>query len=140
VVGRRIVQRPPDWNKLLAYPKAQLTEEEQAFIDGPTKELCAMVSDWQIGQTMDLPPEAWAFIKENGFFALIIPKWRQGILGPCPLPSGDETGLPQRRPRFHRDGPQLPRPGRTVAALRHRRTTQSLLATPGAAKTSPALP
>jgi len=23
---------------------------------------------------MDLPPEAWAYIKENGFFALIIPK------------------------------------------------------------------
>ncbi|WP_419735411.1 acyl-CoA dehydrogenase [Pseudomonas sp. COR18] len=64
----------PDWNKLLAYPKAQLTEEEQAFIDGPTEELCAMVSDWQIGQDMDLPPQAWAHIKEHGFFALIIPK------------------------------------------------------------------
>ena len=37
----------PDWNQLLAYPKVQLTEEEQAFIDGPTEELCAMVSDWR---------------------------------------------------------------------------------------------
>ncbi|MBX8589080.1 acyl-CoA dehydrogenase [Pseudomonas cichorii] len=64
----------PDWDKLLAYPKARLTEEEQAFIDGPTEELCAMVSDWEIGQAMDLPPEAWAHIKEHGFFALIIPK------------------------------------------------------------------
>ncbi|WP_095143755.1 acyl-CoA dehydrogenase [Pseudomonas sp. Irchel s3b6] len=64
----------PDWNKLLAYPKAQLSEEEQAFIDGPTEALCAMVSDWRIGQTMDLPTEAWAHIKQNGFFALIIPK------------------------------------------------------------------
>ena len=64
----------PDWNKLLAYPKAQLSDEEQAFLDGPTEELCAMVSDWQIGQTMDLPAEAWAHIKANGFFALIIPR------------------------------------------------------------------
>lgn len=64
----------PDWDKLLAYPKAQLTEEEQAFIDGPTEELCAMVSDWEIGQAMDLPPEAWEHIKTHGFFALIIPK------------------------------------------------------------------
>lgn len=64
----------PDWNMLLAYPKVKLTEEEQAFLDGPTEELCAMVSDWQIGQAMDLPPEAWAHIKEHGFFALIIPK------------------------------------------------------------------
>ncbi|MGA4814688.1 hypothetical protein ACPA9J_01810 [Pseudomonas aeruginosa] len=45
--------KPPD------YPAAQLTEEEQAFVDGPTEELCAMVSDWDIGQRMDLPEEAW---------------------------------------------------------------------------------
>ncbi|WP_434653227.1 acyl-CoA dehydrogenase [Pseudomonas sp. R3-56] len=64
----------PDWDMLLAYPKVKLTDEEQAFLDGPTEELCAMVSDWQIGQAMDLPPEAWAHIKEHGFFALIIPK------------------------------------------------------------------
>jgi len=64
----------PKWDTLLAYPKAQLTEEEQAFIDGPTEALCAMVSDWQIGQQMDLPVEAWAHIKQHGFFALIIPK------------------------------------------------------------------
>ncbi|QJQ19768.1 acyl-CoA dehydrogenase [Pseudomonas sp. SK] len=64
----------PDWRTLLAYPAPQLTEEEQAFLDGPTEQLCAMVSDWQIGQDMDLPPEAWAHIKQHGFFALIIPK------------------------------------------------------------------
>lgn len=64
----------PDWNKLLDYPRPALTAEEQAFIDGPTEELCAMVSDWDIGQRMDLPPEAWEHIKANGFFALIIPK------------------------------------------------------------------
>lgn len=64
----------PDWDKLLAYPKATLTAEEQAFIDGPTEELCAMVSEWQIGQRMDLPPAAWEHIKQHGFFALIIPK------------------------------------------------------------------
>ncbi|MEX6503283.1 acyl-CoA dehydrogenase [Pseudomonas zhanjiangensis] len=64
----------PDWYKLLAYPKAQLSDEEQAFLDGPTEELCAMVSDWQIGQQLDLPAKAWEHIKEHGFFALIIPK------------------------------------------------------------------
>ncbi|WP_442113134.1 acyl-CoA dehydrogenase [Pseudomonas sp. NUPR-001] len=64
----------PNWNTLLGYSKAELTEEEQAFIDGPTEALCAMVSDWQIGQQLDLPPAAWEHIKSNGFFALIIPK------------------------------------------------------------------
>ncbi|QKE63561.1 acyl-CoA dehydrogenase [Aquipseudomonas campi] len=64
----------PDWQTLLDYPKAELSEEEQAFIDGPTEQLCAMVSDWQIGQQLDLPEQAWQHIKEQGFFALIIPK------------------------------------------------------------------
>ncbi|MCW3150396.1 acyl-CoA dehydrogenase [Stutzerimonas stutzeri] len=64
----------PDWNVLLDYPAARLTEEEQAFLDGPTETLCAMVSEWDIAQRLDLPPEAWDYIKEQGFFALIIPK------------------------------------------------------------------
>ncbi|WPC03575.1 acyl-CoA dehydrogenase [Pseudomonas benzenivorans] len=64
----------PNWNKLLDYPRPRLSEEEQAFIDGPTEELCALVSDWQIGQQMDLPAKAWEHIKRHGFFALIIPK------------------------------------------------------------------
>ena len=64
----------PAWNTLLDYPAPKLTDEEQAFIDGPSEQLCAMVSDWQIGQDLDLPAEAWQFIKEHGFFALIIPK------------------------------------------------------------------
>ena len=65
----------PDWNKLLAYPKPQLSEEEQAFLDGPVEQLCEMLDEWQITHDLkDLPPEIWQFIKENGFFGLIIPK------------------------------------------------------------------
>lgn len=64
----------PNWDTLLGYPKATLTVEEQAFIDGPTETLCAMVNDWEVGQRLDLPQEAWDYIKAEGFFALIIPK------------------------------------------------------------------
>ena len=96
VVGWRVFSGRPDWQKLLDYPKAQLTEEEQAFVDGPTEELCAMVSDWDIGQRMDLPEEAWAFIKQHGFFGLIIPKGvrRQGLLRLRPLAGSDEARHP----------------------------------------------
>ncbi len=41
-----------------------------------------MVSDWDIGQRMDLPEEAWAFIKQHGFFGLIIPKEYGGRASP----------------------------------------------------------
>lgn len=65
----------PNWNKLLSHPTAELTEEEQRFIDGPVETLCAMLNDWDITHNrIDLPPEVWNFIKENGFFGLIIPK------------------------------------------------------------------
>ncbi|PTN12696.1 acyl-CoA dehydrogenase [Nitrosomonas aestuarii] len=65
----------PDWNKLLAYPKPQLSDEEQTFLDGPVEQLCEMLDEWQIThELIDLPPEVWQFIKDNGFFGLIIPK------------------------------------------------------------------
>ena len=70
----------PDWNKLLAYPKPSLTVEEQAFIDGPLEQLCAMLNDWQITHELhDLPPHVWQFIKDQGFFGMIIPKQYGGL-------------------------------------------------------------
>lgn len=65
----------PDWQKLLNYPKPELTADEQAFIDGPVDQLCQMLDDWDITHNRaDLPPEVWQFLKDEGFFGLIIPK------------------------------------------------------------------
>ena len=64
----------PDWNLLLGYPQPRLSAEEQAFLDGPVETLCAMVSDWDIAQRLDLPAAAWDYIRAEGFLALIIPK------------------------------------------------------------------
>ena len=70
----------PDWNKLHSYPKPRLTEEEQAFIDGPVEEACRMANDFQITHELaDLPPELWAYLKEHRFFAMIIKKEYGGL-------------------------------------------------------------
>jgi acyl-CoA dehydrogenase len=70
----------PDWNKLLAYPAPRLSAEEQAFLDGPTETLCAMLDDWKIShELLDLPPEAWQYIRDNGFLGMIIPKRYGGL-------------------------------------------------------------
>ena len=65
----------PDWSKFNAYPYPTLSTEEQSFLDHEVEHLCQMLNDWDIHhQLKDLPPEAWTYIRENGFLGLIIPK------------------------------------------------------------------
>jgi len=70
----------PEWDKLMSYPAPRLSEEEQAFIDGPCEELCRMIDDWTINHEIgDMPKEVWDFIIEKKFFAMIIPKRYGGL-------------------------------------------------------------
>jgi acyl-CoA dehydrogenase len=70
----------PDWAKLLAIPQATLTADEQAFLEGPVNELCAMLDDWKINwELRDLPVEVWDFVKQHRFFGMIIPKEFGGL-------------------------------------------------------------
>jgi acyl-CoA dehydrogenase len=70
----------PDWSRLLNTRPAQLSADEQAFLDGPCEMLCAMVDDFDVThRRADLPPEAWDFIKRERFFAMIIPKRYGGL-------------------------------------------------------------
>ncbi len=70
----------PDWHKLMSAKVPTLTAEEQAFLDGPCEELCAMLDDWDITHVRaDLPPEVWSFIKSKGFFGMIIPRRYGGL-------------------------------------------------------------
>ncbi|MGB9152939.1 MAG: acyl-CoA dehydrogenase [Alphaproteobacteria bacterium] len=64
----------PDWSKLFELKKPQLTEEELAFLDGPVEELCKMLNKSDIEQANDIPEEAWAFLKKQGFMGLELPK------------------------------------------------------------------
>jgi acyl-CoA dehydrogenase len=70
----------PNWNELLRTPRAELTAEERAFLDGPVDELCRMLDDWKINQELnDLPPEVWSFLGKHRFFGMIIPKEYGGL-------------------------------------------------------------
>ncbi len=64
----------PDWSKLVKEPYPDLTEEEREFLDGPCEEVCRMTDDWEVFQTRDLPEPVWQYLKDEGFFGLIIPK------------------------------------------------------------------
>jgi acyl-CoA dehydrogenase len=70
----------PDWDKMLAIPAPKLSAEEQAFLDGPCEEVCAMTNDWEVThERHDLAPRVWQFLKDKGFFGMIIPKKYGGL-------------------------------------------------------------
>ena len=70
----------PDWERLLATPAPRLSAEEQAFLDGPVEEACAMANDWEVThERYDLSPQLWQFLKDKGFFGMIIPKKYGGL-------------------------------------------------------------
>jgi len=70
----------PDWNRLRAAGRPQLSSAERAFIEGPVAELCEMLDDWRINWELgDLPPEVWRFMKAKKFFGMIIPEDYGGL-------------------------------------------------------------
>ena len=70
----------PDWQRLRDVPPITLTEEEKAFLDGPTSELCRRVNDWAIRHNLkEIPAEAWAFVKQHGFLGMLISKQHGGL-------------------------------------------------------------
>ncbi|MDP3559203.1 MAG: acyl-CoA dehydrogenase [Legionellaceae bacterium] len=63
----------PDWQKLSTV-HTTLSPEEQDFLNHETNLLCQMLDDWEIELAGDLPPTVWEFLKNKGFFGLVIPK------------------------------------------------------------------
>lgn len=70
----------PDWQALFNEPETKLSQEEQAFLDGPVNDLCEHLNDWEIThERYDLRPETWQYLKDQGFFGMIIPKEHGGL-------------------------------------------------------------
>lgn len=70
----------PDWKSFLAMKKPRLSDEEYAFVHGQVDTLCHMIDDWTIVQgDGDLPAEVWAYLKQERFFGMTIPKAYGGL-------------------------------------------------------------
>ncbi len=70
----------PNWSKLLKMPAPTFSKEETAFLEGPVNTLCSMIDNWDITHhRLTLSDEMWRFLKENGFFGIIIPKEYGGL-------------------------------------------------------------
>ncbi len=69
----------PDWQRLIKTPAPELSEEEQAFLDGPVEALCDMLDTWEITKKRTLPEPVWQYLREHGFFGMIIDKAYGGL-------------------------------------------------------------
>jgi acyl-CoA dehydrogenase len=70
----------PDWGRLRAVQPIVLTEEEKAFLDGPTEELCAMIDDWKVRHAeREVPEPIWNFVKKHGYLGMLISKAHGGL-------------------------------------------------------------
>jgi acyl-CoA dehydrogenase len=70
----------PNWAQLKSIPPVHLSPEERDFLDGPTEELCAMIDEWDMRHTRrDVSPEVWDFIKDKGFWGMLISKEHGGL-------------------------------------------------------------
>lgn len=73
-IDGQIFSGNPDFANMLAEPYNSHSPEEQAFLDGPTEELCRMIDNYQITTSRKVPEEVLDFIKQQGFMGLLIPK------------------------------------------------------------------
>ena len=69
----------PDLKNTLDQPFSELSDKEKAFLEGPVEEICEMTDDWEVHQQGDLPPAVWSYLKEKGFFGMLIPESYGGL-------------------------------------------------------------
>lgn len=70
----------PNWETFKQTREVELTDEEQAFLDGPTETLCSMLHNFDITHhRKDLPPEVWQYIRDQGFLGMLIGKEHGGL-------------------------------------------------------------
>lgn len=74
-----IYQGKPDMHALRSLPQAKLSADEQAFLDGPVKELITMIDEFELNNGKHIPQEILDFLGKNKFFSMIIPKKFGGL-------------------------------------------------------------
>ncbi len=69
----------PNFHSIFQQPYPLLSQREQEFLDGPCEELCRKIDNEKIYAENDLPPEVWAYLRENKFWGLVIPEAHGGL-------------------------------------------------------------
>lgn len=68
-----------DFSRLAAVAVPRPSAQELDFLERRVPELCRMLDDYAIDEAHDLPPEVWQYLREHGFFGMIIPRAYGGL-------------------------------------------------------------
>jgi len=71
---RDIFTGSPSLQHLIDTYNPQLTEEEQSYMDNEVNVLCGLLNDHDVSMDKDFNKEVWDYMRDEGFFALKIPK------------------------------------------------------------------
>ncbi|RFA31003.1 acyl-CoA dehydrogenase [Alkalilimnicola ehrlichii] len=75
-----LFQGKPDWRKLQQFDYTRLTDEEKRFLNEETETLCGMIDEWEVHfEQKDLPAAVWDYIRNRGFFGMLISKQHGGL-------------------------------------------------------------
>ncbi|MGA7933889.1 MAG: acyl-CoA dehydrogenase, partial [Kovacikia sp.] len=69
----------PNFTRMIREPYPHLSTAMQAFLDGPVEQVCRMATDWEIYRRKDMPPDLWAYLKQERFFGMMIPQEYGGL-------------------------------------------------------------
>ena len=78
-IERELFSGRPGFKRLLREPYPRLTQEEEAFLNGPVERLCAVLDDWQTWKERELSKAAWEIIRQEKLFGMIISKEYGGL-------------------------------------------------------------
>jgi len=71
---RDIFTGSPSLQHLIDTYDPKLSEEEQSYMDNEVNTLCGLLYDFDVSETKDFNKEVWDYMRDEGFFALKIPK------------------------------------------------------------------
>jgi acyl-CoA dehydrogenase len=71
---REIFSGNPSLKHLIATYDPKLTPDEQSYMDNEVNALCGLINDHDVVNNKDFTKESWDYMRDNGFFALKIPK------------------------------------------------------------------
>lgn len=74
-----LMRGDPHWETIQSFEFTRLTQDESSFLNNQVNTLCAMIDPWLQENTRKHSEAIWAYLKQERFFSMLIPKADGGL-------------------------------------------------------------